>query len=303
MYFFFRSRGKLIQSGYLRNQKDNTKCIDALGGHVGCEIYTKTCEAKPEQQWKYYENKELVNMATLTCMNPHGINADKYADIRASQCDYHLDTRWDNPPEYCDGKFLGFRNLKSNRCLDVAGSSGDGDVNIYTCDLGADQRFEWVSEDWTPPTAEWSLVRCNENGKIKLEISNSVSYGNSITEEVAMQVETSIEENLLFEKMTTSVSVSSAVATTWSHTYSETVTSTVSCDVYATGEDFIGGCMWQLKMETSDLRNKRLEWISSSITRCTKGLEKPVCPPFTKCTDEKCQNCVDMESSTTHDEL
>jgi len=303
VYFFFRRRGNLLQSGYLRNQADNTKCMEAVGGHVGADVRTRTCKTKTEQQWKYYENGEIVSMATLTCLNPIGDSAAKGDDIIANACGYGKDLRWDNPAEYCDGKFLGFRNLASNKCLDVGGTDGDGDVLVYDCELRADQRFEWVSEDWTPPTAEWSTVTCNENGRIELEISNSVSYENSVTEEVAFQVETSIEESLIFETVTTSTSVSTAVASTWSHSYSETEKISVYCDNYLSGEPFKGGCMWQLSLETYDLKNRRLQWISSSITRCTKGFERPVCPPFTKCQDDTCENCIDMESSKTHDEL
>jgi len=300
MYFFFRSKGKLIQSGNLRNQKDNTKCISLEDGQIDGNVGTHTCSIEKRQRWKQYESGEIVNQETRCCLGPEKFDAAEGRNLAAGACDYQPDLRWDTPEAYADGQFLGFRNLLSDLCLDVEGHDGFGNMVIYTCELRADQRFEWVSENWTPPDAEWSLMKCNENGKITLQVSNSVSYENSVTEEIAVSVEATIEAGLLFEKVSTSVSVSTAVATTWTNTYTETVTTTVSCDYYITGEEFKGGCMWQLQMKTKDVKNKELEWLSSSIIRCTKGLEKPICPPFTTCQDDECQKCVDM---TTHDEL
>jgi len=303
MYFFFRSKGRLLQYGYLRNQADETQCVTDKGRYTGGNVVAQTCDGTHWQTWKYYESGELVGLASGCCINPEGSQASMYSNIATGACDYWDDERWDTPEEYADGNYLGYRNLKSNLCMDVAGTDGSGEMLVYTCELRSDQRFEWVSANWTPPNAVWSVLQCNENGKITLSISNSISYENSITEEIGAQIGFSIEENLLFEKVSTSISVSMAVATTWSRTYTETVKTEVSCDNYHSGEEFKGGCMWQLKLETADVTNKDLVWMSSTIIRCTKGLEKPVCPPFTECQDEECQSCVDMETETSHDEL
>jgi len=303
MYFFFRSKGRLLQSGYMRNQADSTKCVEAEGGNKDANVGTHTCNGTPKQTWKYYESGELVNVASGCCMGGYGTEAGMNSNLGAGACDYHNDERWDTPEAYADGNHLGYRNLQSNLCMDVVATTGFGNMVIYTCELRSDQRFEWVSENWTPPNAEWTLVQCNENGKISLDISNTISYEDSITQETGFQIESTIEAGLIFEKVSTSISVSMAVATTWSRTYEETVKTSVSCDYYPSGEEFKGGCMWQLKVETADVTNKDLVWMSSSIIRCTKGLEKPVCPPFTPCQDEECQSCADVETGNSHNEL
>jgi len=287
----------------MRNQADDTQCVTDQGQYIGGNVQSQTCDGTNWQTWKYYESGELVGVASGCCISGEGTQALINSNLGTGACDYHNDERWDTPEEYADGNYLGYRNLKSNLCMDVAGTDGSGEMLVYTCELRSDQRFEWVSANWTPPNAVWSVLQCNENGKITLSISNSISYENSITEEIGAQIGFSIEENLLFEKVSTSISVSMAVATTWSRTYTETVKTEVSCDNYHSGEEFKGGCMWQLKLETADVTNKDLVWMSSTIIRCTKGLEKPVCPPFTECQDEECQSCVDMETETSHDEL
>jgi len=296
MFFYFRSKGRLLQSGYLRNQANSTKCIEVEGGQIDGNVGTDTCAVTTNQRWRYYESGELVSEANRCCMNPERSDGYRNRNLRAGACDYGGDQRWDTPHQYSDGNFSGWRNQLSNNCMDVEGTDGIGNMRTYTCDLRTDQRFEWVKEDWTPPNAVWTPVRCNENGAISLSVQNSVSYSHSLTVAVTVTVGANIAGNFQFGSVGASASVATAVSNTWTNTHSESMATTVSCDYYSTGEPFTGGCMWQTQMTTEDVNKNRLLWLSSSMIRCTKGLKTPVCPPFTRCYDDECQHCEGTEA-------
>ena len=61
--------------------------------------------------------------------------------------------------------------------------------------------------------------------------------------------------------------------------------------------------MWQLYMETADVSGNVLTWKSGAITRCTMGMDQPVCPPFTYCLDNACTMCEQDQDTKTHVEL
>jgi len=297
-----------MNSGYLRNEEDNSKCLLADGDSSGqVQVTSVTCEyGNEKQQWSYYESGEIVNQGNRCCMKSDGSTDSIGAKVVTGSCDNSLYTKWSFPVLYKDGDFLPIQSNVSSNCMD---SDGSGNMALQQCDLLSAQRFWWMPGNWAYPDSKWIQVKCNMNGGINLQVENSVSYGQDLSEEKAASVAESIEVGCLFMSSTTTGSVSKSVADSWSASHSDTGTVSVSCDWYDDKTTFTGGCMWQLQLTTADVTNNPLEWTSSLITRCSNSSDPPLCPPFTVCADNACTGCVQEQSSMeeqvrrTHGEL
>eukprot|EP00794_Sanderia_malayensis_P013538 gene13538-biopygen10806 len=290
-YFYFRSRGKLIARGRLRNEK-SSQCLDVSGDDGLGNVQMYNCEDKTDQWFRYYQNGELVNEKSRRCLDVSG--TDGTGNIQIHACEDRQDQMWSRPASLCNGEYCSFFNKKSAQCLDVSGHDGRGGVATYNCEGLADQRLKFVTDKWTAPVAKWVMVGCNQNGKVSQWISNTVEYSSTVTVTVGVEVSASLESDLVFAKGTVSTKVSTSLATAWTHSQSGTTRVIFTCENYDNQETFTGGCMWQLQVETTEiLRSRLLRW-SPQLTRCTRSNIEPKCPPFTKCTDKDCSLCQEV---------
>jgi len=289
VWFYFRDRGKLLQQGHLRCEISG-ECVHADGNKKMRNVRTRTCDADSKSQlWSYYENGELVNYDTNNCLDSKGTGKFN-SNVLTYACEVKPDQMWDTPEEYSNGDFLGWRNKAEGWCLDTKGKDGSGNILLYTCELVGDQRFQWVPTPWSTPQFNWVQVGCNEEGSLSLQISNDVSYSKSITTEIGFAITAGISGGAEFITGSASATVSSSIAWTWTNSWSESRTTGYTCDFYPNGLPWEGGCMWQLEMETSDVKKNPLLW-KAMIVRCTDGSTTPICPPFTKCNDDACVTC------------
>ncbi len=293
--FYFRSRGELLGHGRLQNQKSGL-CLDVAGysGGTGMNVQIYNCEDEPDQYFMFYKNGELVNKKSRLCTDIAKYNG--HGNIAMFPCEDETDQMWLRPHQYCHGDYCSFLNKKSSQCLDVAGYDArqEADVATYSCDGAPDQRFRWVDEKWTTPTATWSLIGCNQNGKVTHKISNTVSYKTSVTQSTSLQVSSTIEAGVIFKKATVTVSVTASLAKTWEESQSGTKDITFTCENYDSGMAFTRGCMWQLKLTTQQTtKNDLLTW-KPQIVKCTSSHTEPTCPPFTRCKDNACTMCEDL---------
>ena len=290
--FYFRSRGKQLGHGRLQNQKSGL-CLDVAGysGGIGKNVGIFNCEDQPDQYFLFYENGELVNKKSRLCTDIANYNG--HGNIGMFPCEDRTDQMWLRPHQYCHGDYCSFRSKKSGQCLDVSGYDAGIGANVatFTCEGAPDQRFRWVNEKWVTPTATWSLVGCNQNGKVTHTISNTVSYKTSVTASISVEVSSTIEAGVIFKKASVTVSVTASLAKTWEESRSGTRDITFTCENYDSGKPFTRGCMWQLQLTTKRATNNDLLTWKPQIVKCTSNHDEPKCPPFTKCKDEACTMC------------
>nr|AOO35152.1 chrysaoralin [Chrysaora quinquecirrha] len=290
-YFYFRSRGKEVAFGRLRNEK-SSQCLDVSGYDGKGNVQMYDCEDKKDQWFKFYENGEVVNEQSRRCLDVSGY--DGTGNIGTYCCEDKHDQMWSRPSQLCNGESCSFVNKKSGQCLDVSGYDGRGGVATYHCEGLADQRLKWVTDKWTAPNAVWVMVGCNQNGKVSQWLSNTVSYSSTITHTVTVEVGASMEADLVFAKATVSTKVSTSLSTAWTKSQSGTTRIVFTCEYYDNQEAFTGGCMWQLRVDTKHVNSGRLLTWSPQITRCTTSNTQPRCPPFTKCVDKACSLCQEI---------
>ena len=261
-YFYFRSRGKLLARGRLRNERSNY-CLDVDGHDGKGNVNMYSCEDRLDQWFRYYENGELVNEQSKQCLDVSG--HDGTGNIGIHPCEDMKDQMWLRPSPLCNGEHCSFVNKKSSKCLDVSGHDGKGGVATYSCQGLADQRLKFVSDKWTTPQAKWVLVGCNQNGKVSQWISNTVSYSSTITTTITTEVSASIESDLVFAKATVSTKVSTSLSTAWTQSQSGTTRVIFTCEKYDNQEAFTGGCMWQLQvfLFNVDLAQKNSSYVYS----------------------------------------
>jgi hypothetical protein len=180
--------------------------------------------------------------------------------------------------------------------MDVSGSAATKGSNVlaYSCVGAPDQAFRWLNSKWIAPTATWTLVGCNQNGKISHAVSNTVSYSSSISRSMSVEVGDAIEAEVIFGGVPVTTTVSNTLLMEWERRQSQTGTVTFTCNHYDTGKPFTGGCMWKLKLDTKKATNRAVLSWSPMMVKCTRGNRKPRCPPFTKCADDDCQRCQKM---------
>ena len=244
-YFYFRSRGRQLAYGRLRNEKSG-QCLDVVGVDGRGNVNMYHCEDKADQWFRFYENGELVNEKSGECLDVSGRGG--HGNIGMYPCEDLKDQMWTIPRQLCNGDYCSFVNKRSGRCLDVKGVNGKGGVITYHCEGLADQRLMFVTDKWTSPTAEWVLIGCNGNGKVSHSISNTVTYSSTITATVSTEVSATMEKGVIFAKAAVTAKVSTSLSTAWTHSRSGTTKTDLSCDNYDNGDDFTRGCMWQLKV-------------------------------------------------------
>ena len=295
-YFFLRSRGKQMAYGRLVVQKSGL-CLDVAGSSGGREeknVDIYNCEDAGDQWFRFYENGEVVNDKSRLCLDVTGQSG--IGNVVVHPCEGAKDQMWSRPNQYCEGEYCSFRNIKSGQCLDVEGSEAAKGANVltYQCQGLPDQRFKWVSEKWVTPDSKWTMVGCNQNGKVTQQISNMVSYSETVTNEMSMEIGSTIEAGVLFGGVEVSTSISNSLSKQWTKSQAYTETITFTCENYDTDEVFTRGCMWQLAVTTKPTTNEdKLNW-APQIVKCTSNSNEPKCPPFTRCLDKECTKCEEM---------
>nr|BAK19474.1 hemolytic lectin-L1 [Cucumaria echinata] len=290
-YFYVRSRGPELFYGRLRNEKSDL-CLDVEGSDGKGNVLMYSCEDYLDQWFRYYENGEIVNAKSGMCLDVEG--SDGSGNVGIYRCDDLRDQMWSRPNAYCNGDYCSFLNKESNKCLDVSGDQGTGDVGTWQCDGLPDQRFKWVFDDWEVPTATWNMVGCNQNGKVSQQISNTISFSSTVTAGVAVEVSSTIEKGVIFAKASVSVKVTASLSKAWTNSQSGTTAITYTCDNYDSDEEFTRGCMWQLAIETTEVKSGDLLVWNPQIVKCTRSNTAPGCAPFTKCANEDCTFCTDI---------
>lgn len=289
-YFYFRSRGSELKFGRLQNEESDL-CLDVTGSNGQGDVGMYNCQDQEDQWFRFYENGEIVNEKSRYCLDVSGSGS---GNVLTYSCQDATDQMWSMPTTYCNGDYCSFVNQQSSKCLDVSGVDGTGNVLEYECQAISDQRFKWIADKWETPTATWNNVGCNQNGNVQRTVSSSLTTSASITSTLTLEVTSTIGANTKFASasVSTKIAASLAVAFSTSRTWTESVT--YECENYDNGDDFTGGCMWQLQVDTKHIStNQGLTWVPN-IVKCTSSTTAPTCPPFTKCTNAACTGCIDV---------
>ena len=185
--------------------------------------------------------------------------------------------------------------------MDVSGDQASSGSNVltYGYDGAPDQRLKWVSGNWVTPTADWDMVGCNQNGKVTQRIYNKIQYSTTESETSTAEITAAIEAKTKFFGGSLSRSESSSLSKEWKRSQSQTNMITFTCENYDSGKPFVRGCMWQLQVTTKERYSENEMTWTPLIVKCTRNLEKPKCPPFTRCMDEDCTRCEEIPTSRT----
>ena len=178
-------------------------------------------------------------------------------------------------------------------------------MRMETCTYRTNQQFEWTIGGFAGTKVDYVKQACNENGKLEMAITEEVSYGHSDEESFGSEVGASLEASIgvEFSGVSASVtaglstSVSQSLAQTWSSDVSNSKAVTIACDYYENDVKFNGGCMWQVKVTMRNLKySENMVWIPK-IIKCTSDETPPRCPPFYKCEDKNCINCIPLRQT------
>ena len=300
-YFYFRSRGKLLGHGRLQVQKSGL-CLDVSGDQGRGIVQINKCEDAADQHFDFHENGELVNKKSGLCVNIGGYSG--YGGISMYACEDLPDQMWTRPRQYCVGDYCSFRSKKAAQCIDerVRASCVSSLVSImigcnvatHKCQGAPVQLFRWLKGNWVTPSAAWTMIGCNENGKVTHAISNTISYKTKITTSISLSVSSTIEAGVIFGGASTTIKVTASLAKEWENSKSGTRKTTSTCENYDTGKPFIRGCMWQFRLTTREAtKNDILTW-SPKIVKCTSNTREPKCLPFMRCKDDACTLCGKM---------
>jgi len=176
--------------------------------------------------------------------------------------------------------------------MDVSDGDGTGDVGASSCEWVDDQYWRFDREKWVAPTGSWRMVGCNQNGSVKRTVTASTTSTESLTTTTSIEVSASVESDFAFGKASVSTTVSNSIAKAWESSYSQEESFETECQFYDNMKEWKGGCMWQFNMKTSKGPQK-IDW-NSKILRCSAGTTAPTCPPFTKCSDDACNQCIEV---------
>merc|ERR1712039_64554 len=83
----------------------------------------------------------------------------------------------------------------------------------------------------------------------------------------------------------------------WSMSTTHDTKVIMSCDHNEDGTPFNGGSMWQWHL-TIDSDINHISWAAPLIT-CSSGGVAPKCPPFSKCVDSSCHQCIDAAKAVS----
>lgn len=293
--FYFRSRGKLLAHGRLLNEREDL-CLDASGfdGARLTRMQINVCEDSLDHYYSYYENGELVNEKSGLCVeNMNEVQEGRYHFVTLNHCREDLSQMWLRPEEYCVGDYCAFVNRARHVCLDALHRVSDRLAKQNPCNGTPGQRFKFVPDKWDRPTAKWTLVGCNQNGGITHSIADEVSYAREVTRAMAVEVGAKIKTEVVFASASLHATTSTSLGKTWTETRTGKKAIEFSCEHYDSGAEFRGGCMWQLEVETRETLAAfgPLRW-RPQIVKCSSNQTRPLCPPFTRCKDDGCGQCV-----------
>jgi len=170
MYFFFRTKGGSIRSGYMVSQLDTNQCLQANtsdpNGKI-VDVITRPCgpgqqdEVYDVAKWNFHESGEIVNNANGCCLNTYWNHDGTHIDgeLFTDACDYVSTTTW-RTLGFEDGSFEYYQNIQTGFCMIVAfnlycnvnATDGNfcGSVTTSACTDVKTQRFEFLSDDWNP---------------------------------------------------------------------------------------------------------------------------------------------------------
>ena len=181
-----------------------------------------------------------------------------------------------------------------------------GEMRTETCTYGTNQQFEWTIGGFSGIKVDYVKQACNENGKLEMAITEQVAYGhaneNSFGSEVGASLEASVGVEFAGASASVaagfSTSISQSLAQTWSRDLSNSKAVIIACDYYENDEKFKGGCMWQVKVTMRNLKySENMVW-KPKIIKCTSDETPPRCPPFYKCNNKHCTNCIPLRRVT-----
>ena len=81
-----------------------------------------------------------------------------------------------------------------------------------------------------------------------------------MTATVAIEISGEISVDTVFGGASVSTTVSTSLSNTWEESYDTSQSTTYTCEYYDNGATFTGGCMWQLKMTTTNAVYGNLSW-------------------------------------------
>lgn len=135
-----------VMVGEIRNTADKTQCVDANGSGEG-DVGTYYCDAIHDQEFKFCSDGTIQSTKTGLCLTKEG---QKFVKMSECSCPsvppnqswkiaYDDYTETDNDVLQ---KYFFLRNRDDNNCLDIAGSSGHGDIVTHRCEFWlSDQRM------------------------------------------------------------------------------------------------------------------------------------------------------------------
>ena len=134
-------RGAVLGQGRLQNLASQ-KCLDVEGTSGKGNVLTWECLTGDDQDFILYENGELVNVKSRLCVTGHGGNGN--IDMQGCYTSRN-DQKWKVYAGH-DGHFF-LKSEKTDKCLDVWGNSGDGNVGSWDCVHNEKQAWSWIASD------------------------------------------------------------------------------------------------------------------------------------------------------------
>eukprot|EP01025_Chloroclados_australasicus_P038445 TRINITY_DN3961_c1_g1_i1.p1 TRINITY_DN3961_c1_g1~~TRINITY_DN3961_c1_g1_i1.p1 ORF type:complete len:876 (-),score=95.99 TRINITY_DN3961_c1_g1_i1:384-3011(-) len=319
---FYERSWKVEESGVLVSQEFPAKCLQQNGRSVDMQ----DCDGSTSQLWTLLDSRDLVNENTghclVTALSGKGPTFSLTSGTAVEPCQDMNNHKWLENNLTCRGDFCSFYTDLGDdfKCLRAVEAGSDLETIANSCrgQESPNARFQFKSEKFSAPVAEWVQVACNEGGSISLEVTETVSVSKGQFSEIVNSVGSAISEATTFGasftigieggiplgptlsaeastnfEISTEVSLSQetsqALGREFSTTKEESQTVGVSCDVNEDGNTFVGGCLWQLRLSTSNLDNE-VTW-DARFTRCTSNPVPPKCPPFYECFGEDCEIC------------
>jgi len=298
LLFYFKERGQEVEHGRLRNKKSGlcltTKKEDGLGN-----IHFAKCNDDIRQQWRLYENGDLINSQSDQCLEVAGSSGQ--GNVQIYFCTDALDQKWKIRKDMCTDDYCTIQNQKGgNRgCLGGEGFDGKGNSLTDACGGTLDTLFKFEHDEWIEPEIEWKQIGCNQNGVVKQTVSNTLSFKHTLTKKKSLSVSGTIvgvgSIGVATGALAMSVTCKTSLANAWENSRSGTTSTTYACEYYDNKAPFKGGCMWQLHFKIKEVTSGDLLKWTPQIVRCTSADSAPKCPPFMKCRDTACNECIDAE--------
>jgi len=298
LLFYFKERGKEIDHGRLRNKKSGL-CLTTKNKDGTGNIFYEKCNDEIRQKWRLMENGDLINQESNQCLEVAGRSGK--GNVQIYFCSDAQDGKWKIRKDLCSGDYCTIQNQKAGPtgCLGGEGFDGKGNSVTDACGGTLDTLFKFEHEEWVDPEIKWVQVGCNQNGVVKQTISNTIKFAKTITKEKSISVSGTIvgvgSIGVATGALAMTVSGRWSLAQSWESSRSGSTSTTYACEYYDNKTPFKGGCMWQLHFKMQEVTSGDvLKW-SPQIVRCTSADTPPKCPPFMKCGDNACNECIDAE--------